>query len=392
MARRATIIDSLEASGVPYLHLDLGDFVSTQKALAEHVSRTLWEEMVRLDVDAVSPGRRELGNWPFLSACLAGGEIPFVATNLARLGPDGTRTPLGHRYLLEEVGGVRVGLLALLGANDFANAGVSPEAGLVFQDPVEAVREVLPELRARAEITVLLSQLTREDTDSLLAAVPGIDIALLGNRSRVAEVAGTSAGTITNEAGSRGQHAGMLRLVVTPEGTISSYAAANRALDHRVAADAETQARVEAANAISDELLAEERLAARREEIAAEGATRYLGAETCKRCHLAEWEQWRTTPHAKAFGTLNGNHGMTRTDDCTGCHVTGWQAPGGFVSATARPDLRNVQCEACHGPGTEHVRTGGKSRMDEATCTGCHQGEFAKDWNFETFYELVRHD
>lgn len=384
-------MDSLEASGVPYLHLDLGDFVSTQKALAEHVTRTLWEEMVRLDVDAITPGRRELGDWSFFASCLEGGEIPIVATNLARVGADGSRHPLGHSYLLEDVGGVRVGLLGLIGAGDFANAGVPAEAGVVFREPIEAVREVLPELRARVDVTVLLSQLTREDTDSLLAAVPGIDVAILGNRSRVAEVAGTSSGTITNEAGSRGQHAGMLRLVVTPEGTIAAYAAVNRALDHRVKADAETQARMEAANAISDELLAEERLAARRAEIASEGSTRYLGAETCKRCHLAEWEQWRTTPHAKALGTLNGNHGMVRTDDCTRCHVTGWQSPGGYVSATARPDLRNVQCEACHGPGTEHVRTGGKSRMDEATCTGCHQGEFAKDWDYETYYELVRH-
>ena len=40
--------------------------------------------------------------------------------------------------------------------------------------------------------------------------------------------------------------------------------------------------------------------------------------------------------------------------DCIGCHVTGWDEPGGATMAMNEA-LRDVQCETCHGPGSRHV-------------------------------------
>jgi hypothetical protein len=82
---------------------------------------------------------------------------------------------------------------------------------------------------------------------------------------------------------------------------------------------------------------------------------------------------------------------MKKTAECVSCHVTGFGQANGYVTGSTRPDLRNVQCEACHGPGTDHVRTNGAVRLTEAACTGCHSGDFAKDFDFGTFYELVKH-
>ena len=393
MARRATIVDSLEASGTPFLHLDLGDFVSTQKAVEEQRSRALWDEMIRMGVRATTPGGRELAQWPAFQSFLESGEIPVVSSNLF-VEEGGEKRPVGSRYLLADVGGVRLGIFGLVGTNAFTNTGVPQEVGLSFQDPTEAAREILPELREKCEITVLLSQLSRDETFALVDEVEGIDVALLGNRAAVVEKAVIRGGTVINQAGSRGQFAGMLTLVVTPEGHIAESSVSNVPLDALVAKEPETLARAQAADDESTRIRNEDLLAEKRVQVAKEGSTRYLGAETCKRCHSAEYEQWTATPHARAFASLEsseGMHGMTKTDDCARCHATGWKAAGGYVAPTARPDLRAVQCEACHGPGTEHVRTGGITRLTEAACTGCHDGVVAQDWNFAAQYELVRH-
>ena len=66
---------------------------------------------------------------------------------------------------------------------------------------------------------------------------------------------------------------------------------------------------------------------------------------------------------------------------CAGCHLTGWERyqdkatgqflvravndPGGEMNIDDDPELDeiNVGCESCHGPGSEHVANGGRSRF-----------------------------
>jgi hypothetical protein len=90
----------------------------------------------------------------------------------------------------------------------------------------------------------------------------------------------------------------------------------------------------------------------------------YIGAEKCgKLCHKIEYTSWLETKHAKAPGQKTG------------------EFPG-------------VQCEACHGPGSEYkALTVMKSREKavaaglviptEKVCVGCHNA--AKMPNFKGF-------
>lgn len=102
------------------------------------------------------------------------------------------------------------------------------------------------------------------------------------------------------------------------------------------------------------------------------------GSQACRGCHLTEYAQWDTTPHAHAYNALEASQ-RHLDDECFSCHVTGASLPGGpqraaEVSAT----LRNVGCESCHGPANEHARNPQLVKMsaavDTATCTTCHDG------------------
>lgn len=71
--------------------------------------------------------------------------------------------------------------------------------------------------------------------------------------------------------------------------------------------------------------------------------------------------------------------GEKKPYDCGRCHTTGYQKEGhqdgreGLIGTWAAP---GVQCEACHGPGGGHIKTGNKTEISvdksSALCGGCH--------------------
>jgi hypothetical protein len=96
---------------------------------------------------------------------------------------------------------------------------------------------------------------------------------------------------------------------------------------------------------------------------------RYVGIENCKLCHMPHYESWSATKMAKAFellrpgvrpeaktaAGLDPQADYSRYAACLPCHVTGYAKPGGFVGVDQNPDMTNVQCEMCHGPGSVYL-------------------------------------
>lgn len=145
----------------------------------------------------------------------------------------------------------------------------------------------------------------------------------------------------------------------------------------------------------------------------------YEGYKKCGGCHKSQKDSWLQTGHAEAFEALMpGKHvdekkkakldpqkDYTKDEKCIGCHVTGYNGPGGYregLSETKAKYLRDVGCEACHGPGSlyrkDHSKAGAKfKKMSEKSprkalvdlgqnfeyseaCNSCHMNYKDSPW------------
>ena len=121
------------------------------------------------------------------------------------------------------------------------------------------------------------------------------------------------------------------------------------------------------------------------------GQAGYVGTEACSDCHQDQVDQWKTTVHAGAWKTLV-DRGQQFDYECIGCHVTGWTQPGGS-NLSHNDNLRDVQCETCHGPGSIHVAKGGLEKPyavvrnpDKQLCASqCHTTEHSDTFQYEAY-------
>lgn len=99
----------------------------------------------------------------------------------------------------------------------------------------------------------------------------------------------------------------------------------------------------------------------------------FTGSEDCRRCHEYEYGQWSTKAHADALASLK-EVGSDRDPECVICHVVGMEYEGGYLTEEATPHLKDVGCETCHGPGSEHAKSGGlkATRQPQWSCLHCH--------------------
>jgi predicted CXXCH cytochrome family protein len=120
---------------------------------------------------------------------------------------------------------------------------------------------------------------------------------------------------------------------------------------------------------------------------------------TCGNCHADQDKDWRGTIHAHAWeGLQSSDHAASY---CEGCHAISengsvWpdSVPAGINALDSNDVLRavyyDVQCESCHGPGSDHVAAPASTYplasldASPSSCGDCHEGShhpFVEQWN-----------
>ena len=118
----------------------------------------------------------------------------------------------------------------------------------------------------------------------------------------------------------------------------------------------------------------------------------YAGWTACIGCHRTQAKAWQLSRHAQSFATLVSKSSQYN-NDCVGCHVTGIidQQPAPSV-LTLPHALRQVGCEACHGPGNRHRKEPARQRLVKKpgpqVCRQCHTPPH--DTNFDYRQRLSR--
>jgi peroxiredoxin len=122
----------------------------------------------------------------------------------------------------------------------------------------------------------------------------------------------------------------------------------------------------------------------------------YSGNDVCGACHEQEYATWQYTAHSTAFDTLVA-HTANRRTDCIGCHVVGFEEPGGYNFQRQPVHLENVGCESCHGRGGPHLTPSFVPKAEDGTsdyqqiCATCHDPKHSLAFDYSTFNPRISH-
>ena len=137
------------------------------------------------------------------------------------------------------------------------------------------------------------------------------------------------------------------------------------------------------------EMMFFENLAAKRSK---DKVSVYAGDAACKTCHPAAHDKWSSSKHGRAYETLRKIN-KAFDPECLVCHVVGYNTPGGFISELDTPELKNVQCEVCHGAGKKHITApvSGFGKEARNACKKCHVKNHSPRFNFTQYWPRIKH-
>jgi 5'-nucleotidase / UDP-sugar diphosphatase len=181
IARRATLAAQiraeLEKKGSTVWLIDAGDFCDGTPFSTEYKGEADMAAMNAAGYDLGTVGNHEFSN-PLdqLKKVIAASNHPILCANATETS---TGKPLSLPYEIRQVGPVRVGIFGLV-TREAATYPAAKE-GITIAPEVETARKIVPELRGKADIILLISHCGQDVDEELARGVPGIDVIVGGH-------------------------------------------------------------------------------------------------------------------------------------------------------------------------------------------------------------------
>ncbi|MEI7811285.1 MAG: cytochrome c family protein [Ignavibacteria bacterium] len=149
----------------------------------------------------------------------------------------------------------------------------------------------------------------------------------------------------------------------------------------------------------------------------------FVGTEKCGMCHKSDkagkqFPIWKESKHAQAFKTLQSGEAdkiakgkgfktkAAETPECLKCHAIGYNVDASLKAAKFKVE-DGVQCETCHGAGSEYQSLPVMKNRSEAIkkglvipstkekfCTGCHNSKSPtfKSFDYDKSWAKIIHN
>lgn len=360
--------------------VDTGDHFKEPTRQGKLKAETLLTATEQMQYDAVALGDRDLVYGSKFLKDRA--QIPWIAGNLMIDQFEPARSKVKSLP-----NGLKVGILAVADPALFYD-----HFGLDIEEPKQTAQSLTTRMQEaeKPDLIILLTHAKRQTALDYLE-LDGIDIVINGHIATEEDVIDMKPvrknGKLFIQSSPRGQKMGELGVRIDPEGQ-KTFTQNMIKLDSSVNFDPEMvklyQQYNEKVEAMFFETLADKRNG--------RGKSVYAGDTLCSTCHPAEHKVWSGSRHGRAYSTLRKIN-KAFDPECLVCHVVGFNLPGGFISELDTPDLKNVQCEVCHGPGREHAsapQAGFGSKAKEA-CKQCHVKNHSPRFNFAKYWPKIKH-
>jgi len=227
------VVEKVRSEENNVLLLDTGRVFPRSGGLFKERADLHIKGMNMMQYSAMCVGKSEFQHgFDFLKEMQAAAEFPWITSNLIMRK---TGVPLGSRYTILNVGEVKVGVVGVIAEHvfeKFKNPRISSRFSAL--SPEETLRKLIPEVRKKADIVILLSQCLFDTTLRLKKTIAGIDIVLC-SPSAVVSKKELEADPRIFLVSQRGVSLGKVKITLAQDKTISNVLNTTVNLDDAVA-------------------------------------------------------------------------------------------------------------------------------------------------------------
>ncbi|MBU8870601.1 MAG: hypothetical protein KOO60_07045 [Gemmatimonadales bacterium] len=372
---------------MPVLMVDAGDMFGRRNKNERFQTRFLSEVCGSFGMDAIGLGEMDLNyGIGFLREMVEKYELPFTNANVR---DQVTGELILPEYLIVEKNDIKFGIISVLDPIRKIVTMSNKDPEFEIQDPIAVLRELVPRVREEADIILLLGHLGDKKHETAVKEVKGIGICVNGHTHRNLTTERIIDDTAMLTATYEGRYIGRADLFVDDkDGQLMAFDVSVKSLDQSQPDSEEVLQLVEDYK----KRLKEFQLVKRSDFPRNLGSDKeqFLVDRSCMGCHEEAWQVYAKSGHKRAFVTLR-NKGQNFEPECLSCHTTGYMHKNGYSDQRPFNHLVNVQCEACHGYGSEHNRDGKWVTRAKDSCVICHDKENSPNFDYATYWEKIKH-
>ena len=392
--KRVTYLTDLKKKEKRLVVVDSGDLLNEHVEIKDSFLKTarLKAELIAgiykvNGIDAINVGELDLAlGLDYLKELKKKYDTPFVSANIVDAENHAPFSP----YIIKNMDGLKAGIIGIMGNSPDIMKEMKGIAGdaLTVLDPVDTVKKMVAELKDKVDFIIVLTHDNMGRNWVIARKIDGIDVIVGGHHTQKLSTPYEANDTYIVQAGEKGQYQGMLDVTIAPDGAKTAQNTLVPMGDD-IANNTEIKSMVNQFQ--SDVNL----LYTSGGDGNADEKEVELMLESCRDCHGDAYDIWKNTAHAKAYATLV-KRGRQGDPDCLSCHTVRFEQPGGFTMESQQKELRNVQCDSCHGDSTAHLEDFANPHPNKPgveTCLKCHTEYRCPDFekNYLREWEKIKH-